>query len=472
MSESQSAQFSWICPSCARRVPSRVTTCRCGHVVDEAELAASTAPPEAAVSAPLDGGALQRMGPVGLLLVLAAGAGYWTMGGGVNPKAVAIAVTGSTAAASARSEPRSTAVIPSPAAPAATAVPVPVSATVSAPAAVEEPAAPPHTNSPAAPAALEDLISRLMPAVVTVRTPNGRGSGFFVSPDTILTNVHVVGTNGGVTIDAAGRRTMDARVERTSAAFDIAVLKVSSPIPDQPVIPMGTVAGARVGQEVIAIGTPLGFLQNTVSRGIISGLREADGATMVQTDAAVNPGNSGGPLVTRDGVVVGVINSAYQGRDGLSFAVAIDHARAVLEGRPAPAATASSDPRYHALAPVVASPVDQRRLDGARAYEQAIAQLARHSDALDDQWRTFKGTCYQGRVAGSFAHEWFALFEPRAMQGAVSPGCGVVFNDIRRSAFDIRDRVAAHAEAARRSDVFPGTQRDILRRYRLDYWDR
>ena len=77
-----------------------------------------------------------------------------------------------------------------------------------------------------------------MPAVVTVQTPSGRGSGFFVAADTILTNVHVVGSNAGVTIRRADGSTMNARVESTSAAYDIAVLKVDGPRADQTTIRM------------------------------------------------------------------------------------------------------------------------------------------------------------------------------------------------------------------------------------------
>ena len=333
---------------------------------------------------------------------------------------------------------------------------------------------PPSTAGATSPA-LEDLISRLTPAVVTVQAGSARGSGFFISPDTILTNVHVVGANAGVTIRRMDGTTADARVDKAAPAYDIAVLKVANPVATQAVIRMGSVGAARVGQEVIAIGTPLGFLQNTVSRGIVSGLREVDGSTLVQTDAAINPGNSGGPLMNRDGVAIGIIKSGYAGRDGLSFAVAIDHARAVLDGRPAPAASAASTPsQYTPLAPAVPSPADQQRTEAARAYEQAVAQVARRADALDNRWLSFKGSCYEGRIAGAFDREWFAFWDQRAMQGAVSPGCGLAFNEIRRSAYDIRNEVVALGEAARRADIFPGVQRDVLRKYRLDYagWDR
>jgi trypsin-like peptidase len=261
-------------------------------------------------------------------------------------------------------------------------------------------------------------------------------------------------------------------VAAQSAQFDIAVLKLSNPAADQPIVRMGSVAGARVGQEVIAIGTPLGFLQNTVSRGIVSALRNVEGAMTIQTDAPINPGNSGGPLFDRAGFVIGIIKSGYSGSDGLSFAVAIDHARAVLGGR-VPSVVIKLSPSQ-APSPTVAPSTDQRRHDGARAFDQTLAQLAARADALDDQWRSFRKSCYEGRIAGSFDREWFALWDQRAMQGAVSPGCGPSFDRLRQTAFTIRDAVAAAEETARRADVYPGTRRDALRQHRLDYpgWGR
>jgi hypothetical protein len=264
-------------------------------------------------------------------------------------------------------------------------------------------------------------------------------------------------------------------VERSAPAFDIAVLKVSNVLPGQVTLRMGAASGLRIGQEVVAIGTPLGFLQNSVSRGIVSGLREVDGAMLVQTDTAINPGNSGGPLMDRNGVAIAIIKSGYEGRDGLSFAIAIDHARALLDGRATPTASASSSPaQYQMLSPAVASPADQRRLDGTKSYEQTVAQLASQADALDDRWRAFKRSCYEGAVVGTFNHEWFALWDPRAMRGAVSPGCGPYFSDIQRMANDIRRAVVNAGEDARQADVLPGTRRDVLRKHRLDYagWDK
>jgi hypothetical protein len=321
------------------------------------------------------------------------------------------------------------------------------------------------------PPALEELIARVMPAVVTVQAANSRGSGFFVAPDTILTNVHVVGTNQTVTVRRPDGLTTTASVVSLSPAFDIAVLKVQTP-PGQPSVQLGAASDIRVGEEVIAIGTPLGFLDNTVSRGIVSGLRSVGGATLVQTDAAINPGNSGGPLLNRRGVVIGIIKSGYLGSDGLAFAVAADHARAVLEGRAAPAIIPADPPPAQVLAPAAPDAIDQRRLEADRSYETAVGELARRADALDGQWKSFAAQCYQGQVAGTFDRPWFALWDAAAMQGVVASGCMAYFNDFRRRAEEIRRAVAALDESARRADIYPGTRRDVLRRHRLDYWSR
>jgi S1-C subfamily serine protease len=332
-------------------------------------------------------------------------------------------------------------------------------------------ATPPAPEPPAAvtPDALEDLVTRVMPAVVTIQTPTSRGSGFFVAPDTLITNVHVVGTESTVTIQRPNGTTTTARVQATSPAFDIAILKVFEVVSNQTVIPLGTTASVRIGEEVIAIGTPLGFLQNTVSRGIVSGLRDVGGATLVQTDAAINPGNSGGPLLNRSGAVIGIIKSGYVGSDGLAFAVAIDHARAVLAGRGDPSGAATGSTEYQALSPAVAAPADQRRIDTTRAYEEAIGQLGRRADDLDGQWKSFVARCYQGRIAGAFDRPWFALWDSRAMQGVVAPSCTPYFEDLRRRATDIQRAVAAVDEVARAADIYPGTRRDVLRKNRLDY---
>ena len=155
---------------------------------------------------------------------------------------------------------------------------------------------------------------------------------------------------------------------------------------------------------------------------------------------------------------------------GISFAVSADHVRELLAGQHT--ATTSATPAsslnqtLNARAP---SDTESARERATSAYDQVIAQLARKADAIDDYWRRFKTSCYRGPVAGGFDREWFALFDARAMRGAVAEGCGSAFGDVQQQANSVRDAVIAADEAARRADVFPGTRREILKRNRLDY---
>src|SRR5262249_26880931 len=325
---------------------------------------------------------------------------------------------------------------------------------------------------------LEDLISRSLPAVVRVETNEGLGTGFFISPDTILTNVHVVGNASTVTIRRAGGGTQTARVDARSPELDIAVVHIADANPDQPTLAMGSATRARAGQEVIALGSPLG-LQNTVTRGIVSAVREVGGLTLVQTDAAINPGNSGGPLLDRTGQVIGITSLGMRSAvaQGLSFAIAIEHAQALLAGNRTPSPAGSTPPSTlnqtmaNGKAPTDA---EQSRDRASKAFEQAVAVQARRADQLDARWRSFVRACYAGQIGGSFDRPWFAIYDSRAMQGSVSPGCTDAFEDIQRVANEIRGAIGSLDEAARQADIYPGTRRDVLRRYRLDNpgWSR
>jgi hypothetical protein len=330
---------------------------------------------------------------------------------------------------------------------------------------------------PAATGSLEDLVSRAMPAVVRVETGSGFGSGFFVTPDTLLTNVHVVGANTNVTIRRPDGKTLTARVESSAPELDIAVIRISSSDPGQPTLALGSGVHARAGQEVIALGSPLG-LQNTVTRGIVSAVRVVGGLTLVQTDAAINPGNSGGPLLDRAGQVIGITTLGVKASDaqGLSFAIAIEHAQALLAGqRPTDQRGTPLTTLNEAMSGRGSpSDVEGARDRAAKTYQQAIEALAQRADALDEQWKAFKRICYRGPIIATAGHEWFAIWDPKAMQGAVPQGCTSAFGDIQRAADGIRDGVLAAGEAARQAGVYPGPRRELLQRYRLNYpgWDR
>jgi serine protease Do len=157
----------------------------------------------------------------------------------------------------------------------------------------------------------------------------GQSSGFIVSADgVILTNAHVVAEADVVTVKLTDRREFRAKVIGLDQPTDIAVLKIDAR--DLPVVKIGDPQRARVGEWVLAIGSPFGF-ENSVTAGIVSAksrsLPDGTYVPFIQTDVAINPGNSGGPLFNLAGEVIGINSQIYSrsgGYQGLSFAIPID----------------------------------------------------------------------------------------------------------------------------------------------------
>jgi 2-alkenal reductase len=209
----------------------------------------------------------------------------------------------------------------------------------------EEPT-PPATETPApAPApgtgGAEDpivaAVQRVQPATVFVVTDAGSsGSGFIISEDGyIVTNNHVIEGARQFAVTYDGGERVPATLVGASPEFDLAVLKVEGSVPA--VATWGDSSAVPVGSQVIAIGSALGDFQNSVTLGILSGvnrqLEEIPG--MLQTDAAINHGNSGGPLLNRQGEVIGintmVIRGGYSNAEGLGFAIPSSLARSVTQ---------------------------------------------------------------------------------------------------------------------------------------------
>ncbi|HEX2214532.1 MAG TPA: trypsin-like peptidase domain-containing protein, partial [Mycobacterium sp.] len=202
-----------------------------------------------------------------------------------------------------------------------TTAPPPASATPTKP--------PPAADTLLPATGFADLVERVSPSVVTIQLPGGVGSGVVLRPDIIVTNAHVVGNAREVTIGFADGINATGEVLAADDVTDLAVVR--SERGDLPV-PEYRSDLPRPGEIAVAIGSPLGF-ENTVTAGIISGLNRniPDSAVassslvdLIQTDASISPGNSGGALLDADGRVVG-INEAYippaAGAVSLGFAI-------------------------------------------------------------------------------------------------------------------------------------------------------
>jgi S1-C subfamily serine protease len=196
-----------------------------------------------------------------------------------------------------------------------------------------------------------DIYKRVAPSVVNItstvvsydfffgpQAQQGAGSGFIIdAAGHILTNYHVIDDARKLEVILANKKHYPASVVGADKSHDLAIIQIKAPNL-QPVT-LGNSANLQVGQEVLAIGNPFGVFNGTMTRGIVSSIRqvqEPDGTYIdeaIQTDAAINPGNSGGPLLNSRGEVVGIntmIASANGGSSGVGFAIPINEAKRVI----------------------------------------------------------------------------------------------------------------------------------------------
>ena len=201
-----------------------------------------------------------------------------------------------------------------------------------------------------------DSVNKVSPAVVSivsksqvqdffgqVYTQEGGGSGFIITSDgLILTNKHVVSdANASCSVIMADGKNYDAKIQSTDPVYDLAVIKVDAR--NLPVVELGDSDQLNVGQWVIAVGNALGKYQNTVTVGVISakarnveasdpnGSSSENLSGMLQTDAAVNSGNSGGPLVNLTGQVVGINTAVASNAQSIGFAIPINSAKKAID---------------------------------------------------------------------------------------------------------------------------------------------
>jgi S1-C subfamily serine protease len=256
-----------------------------------------------------------------------------------------------------------------------------------APAVIRQ-AARPASAPVATSASVVEIAEEVRPAIAKVRVEGGAGatSGSAVlyrDDGHLLTNAHVVAGGGRVEVALADGSTHQAQVVGTDEVTDIAVLRIPAPQDGDryPTAVLGTAADLAVGQPVVAIGSPLGLAGgSSVTTGVVSALGrevEADGRSlldMVQTDAAISPGSSGGALVDGTGAVIGIttaVGVTEAGVEGVGFATPVDVARSVGEdiivtGRP-----------VHAWIGVRGSDLDRRTaedlgVDGGARVEHVV----------------------------------------------------------------------------------------------------
>jgi S1-C subfamily serine protease len=189
---------------------------------------------------------------------------------------------------------------------------------------------------------VQQIVKDASPGVVLVEQPSGFGSGFLIDPHGhILTNAHVVDGAAKVTVTYADGTRQDAKVLAEDRTIDLAVLDAGAPPASAKPLPLGQSRNLTVGDPVVAIGNPLG-LERTATTGIVSAIKrqicspnQSAIANAIQTDAAINQGNSGGPLLDRRGRVIGInsqIVSQGGGFEGIGFALPIDTVRPVAQG--------------------------------------------------------------------------------------------------------------------------------------------
>jgi S1-C subfamily serine protease len=316
---------------------------------------------------------------------------------------------------------------------------------------------------------LEEMVDAAMPAIVLVETTGGRGSAFYVAHDTLITNVHVVQQDQYVTLRRMNGSSVTARVQTRAPNFDIAILKVAQASTAQPYLAMATSNALRPGQEVIVIGSALGTLQNSVSRGIVSGIRNSAGVQLIQSDAAANPGNSGGPMLDRNGRVVGILTAGYKEREGLNFAVAIDHARDILEGREKNLGTGQSALGNIESAVPGRSESDRRQQQGEQAFKQRVGSAEEAATQIDQVWQRFRSQCYKSPIRGSYAREWFAVFVAGVLPADAGAGCGQYYQTMVGEMNKFRDYMRTTVQDARRANILPGMVRETLSSKRLNF---
>lgn len=182
------------------------------------------------------------------------------------------------------------------------------------------------TCSPVGPLFLPENLERALESVVIVKAGEYVGTGVIISREGYaLTAYHVVDGAPDLQVELKSGLSLHAEILRFNAEYDLALLKFTGR--GHACLPLRIGSRPAIGEEVFAVGTPAGVLDFSVSKGVVSAVREIGGKTLLQTDASVNSGNSGGPLLDKTGHVVGIVTwklRADQGYEGIAFAIPVE----------------------------------------------------------------------------------------------------------------------------------------------------
>jgi hypothetical protein len=231
------------------------------------------------------------------------------------------------------------------------------------------------------------------------------------------------------------------------------------------VVPIGTVNDVHPGREVVAIGSPMGF-DNSVTRGIVSSVRSVENITLIQTDAAINSGNSGGPLVDIDGRVIGVNAAKLYGGESIALAIAIDHVIDLIEGEeplpPLPIAAVTDEKDR--------SKMNTEEL--ARAdFTAKVERLAKQANDVDSLWDRYQSRC--GRCPSAQderGREWFVIWDRWSrIPDPDSIECQELMSEIGDRAERIGEEMWSAEQQARRDYVDEEVRRFVRRYYEMEW---
>jgi S1-C subfamily serine protease len=232
------------------------------------------------------------------------------------------------------------------------------------------------------------LMARARRSTVALHCPNSVGAGFFVAPDMVLTNAHVLCRDGTIEVRTLDGHVLKGFTEHSDTDLDLGVVRV--PNAGAEPLPLGDAGTVQIGQAVVMVGTPVG-LQFTANEGKVSNITNMLGLAYLQVDARVNPGNSGGPLLDAEGKVVGIVSMKHAQAEGIGWALPINYAGPAAAGRfPAPAAASAGFQAMTAKA----------RADSDSAASEAAQEMQKPA-LLGVTGQAGRVFAVVGRIAGS-----------------------------------------------------------------------